>query len=406
MAIPRTRKYTGPALLSYGFRPFFLLGALYTGLSILLWLPQFYGELALATLFAPVDWHVHELYFGFLPAIVTGFLFTAVPNWTGRMPLQGNGLLVLVLLWLAGRLAITFSSQIGWQAALTVDSSFLVAVAIVIAREIIAGANWRNLKVLTPLLVLATANIIFHLEAHYNGVSDISRRLAALAAITLIMLIGGRVIPSFTRNWLVRENPGRLPAAFSRFDGVSIAAGVAALGFWTIWPEQLTTASAMAVAAALNFVRLGRWAGDRTFRDPLVWILHAGYLFVPIGFGLIAAAIFLPELVSPLAGVHALGVGAVGAMTLAMMVRASLGHTGQALQARPSIIFIFTAVLVAAVTRILATMTDSHTGIALNVAAFAWMIAFCGFALVFAPALSRERKTGQLTRAQPGAKRR
>ncbi|MBC7281632.1 NnrS family protein [Hoeflea sp.] len=392
MAIPRTRPYSGPAILSYGFRPFFLLGALYSGLSILLWLPQFYGELALSTLFVPVDWHVHELYFGFLPAIVTGFLFTAVPNWTGRMPLQGNGLLALVLLWLAGRVAVTFSADIGWVTAMAVDVAFLIAVAMVIAREIIAGANWRNLKVLLPLLILAGANISFHLEAHFNGVSDISRRLAALAAITLIMLIGGRVIPSFTRNWLVRENPGRLPAAFSRFDVLSIAVAVAALALWTLRPEAEMTAAVMALAALLQFIRLGRWAGDRTLRDPLVWILHAGYLFVPIGFALIAAAIVLPEHVSPLAGVHALGVGAVGGMTLAMMVRASLGHTGQALHARPAITFIFLAVLVAATVRILAAMTDSHTGLVLHIAAFAWMAAFCGFAVVFAPALMRRRK--------------
>ncbi|MCY0148362.1 NnrS family protein [Hoeflea sp. G2-23] len=392
MAIPRTRDYAGPALLSYGFRPFFLFGALYSGLSILLWLPQFYGELSLSTLFAPTDWHVHELYFGFLPAIITGFLFTAVPNWTGRMPLQGNGLLVLVMIWLAGRLAVTFSSYIGWQSALAIDVSFLIAVAMVIAREIIAGANWRNLKVLLPLLVLTLANIAFHLEAHFEGVSDYSRRLAALAAISLIMLIGGRVIPSFTRNWLVRENPGRLPAAFTRFDVVSIAVGVLALGFWTALPESMVTAVTMAVAALLQLLRVGRWAGERALRDPLVWILHVGYFFVPVGFALIAAAILWPDHVSQVAGVHALSVGAVGVMTLAMMVRSSLGHTGQALKAGRSGVFIFASVLVAAVARILAATTDSQT-LALHVAAFAWMAAFVGFGVIFAPALLRRRRS-------------
>ena len=392
MAIPRTRPYTGPAILSYGFRPFFLLGALYSGLSILLWLPQFYGELSLSTLFAPTDWHVHELYFGFLPAVATGFLFTAVPNWTGRMPLQGNGLLALVLLWLAGRFAVTFSSHIGWQAALIIDVSFLIAVAMVIAREIIAGENWRNLKVLLPLAILAASNIVFHLEAHFTGASDISRRLAALAAVTLIMLIGGRVIPSFTRNWLVRENPGRLPAPFSSFDLVSIAVAVAALVLWTARPDSLLTAAAMVFAALLHFLRLARWAGLRTLRDPLVWMLHAGYLFVPAGFALIAAARFWPDMISPVAGVHAFGVGAVGGMTLAVMMRASLGHTGQKLKAGLSGTVLFVALLVAAVSRILATFSDSHTGMALHIAAFAWLIAFAGFGLVFAPALSRRRR--------------
>lgn len=392
MAIPRIHIYTGPAILSYGFRPFFLAGALYTGLSILLWLPLFYSQLELATLFAPVDWHVHELYFGYLPAIVTGFLFTAIPNWTGRMPLQGTALLGLLLLWLAGRVAVTFSAHIGWQSTLIVDCAFLIAVAMVIAREIIAGANWRNLKVLFPLLILTAANIAFHLEAHFNGVTDISRRLAALAAITLIMLIGGRVIPSFTRNWLVRENPGRLPATFSGFDLVSIAIGIAALVAWVAAPDNSAAGATMAAAAALHFIRLGRWAGDRTLLDPLVWILHAGYLFVPVGFALIAAAILLPEHVSPQAGVHALGVGAIGGMTLAIMVRASLGHTGQALRAGPAVSLLFLAVLIAAITRILAALTDSHTGPLLHVAAFAWVVAFCGFAIVVGPGLVAPRR--------------
>lgn len=392
MAIPRTQPYTGPALLSYGFRPFFLLGSLYSGLSMLLWLPQFYGELSLSTLFAPTDWHVHELYFGFLPAVVTGFLFTAVPNWTGRMPLQGNALLALVLLWIAGRAAVTFSTYIGWQATLIIDAGFLIAVAAVIAREIIAGSNWRNLKVLLPLTILTAANIAFHFEAHFNGVSDISRRLAALAAITLIMLIGGRVIPSFTRNWLVRENPGRLPAPFSRFDLLSIAVAVIALALWTARPESLVTAAAMALAALLHFIRLARWAGLRALREPLIWMLHASYLFVPAGFALIAAAGFRPGLVSPLSGVHALGVGAIGGMTLAVMMRASLGHTGQHLKAGVSGTFLFAALLIAACGRVLATMSESQSAAALHIAALAWMVAFTGFGLVFAPALSRRRR--------------
>jgi len=256
-----------------------------------------------------------------------------------------------------------------------------------------ARATWRNLKVLLPLAILTTANVAFHLEAHFNGVSDISRRLAALAAITLIMLIGGRVIPSFTRNWLVRENPGRLPAPFSSFDLVSIAVSVAALAVWTARPDSLVTAAAMAIAALLQFIRLSRWAGLRTLRDPLVWMLHAGYLFVPIGFALFAAAGFWPDVVSPVAGIHALGVGAVGGMTLAVMMRASLGHTGQQLKAGLSGTVIFIALLVAAFSRILATFSDSHTGLTLHIAAFAWMVAFAGFGLIFAPALSRQRSS-------------
>ncbi|HMB48616.1 MAG TPA: NnrS family protein, partial [Afifellaceae bacterium] len=252
MAIPRLREYPGPALLSYGFRPFFLLGALYSGLSVMVWMPQFYGELQLATHFAPVDWHVHELFFGYLAAVVTGFLFTAVPNWTGRMPIQGTPLLVLLLIWIGGRFAVTFSAVLGWVPAMAVDLAFLAAIAMVIGKEIVAGRNWRNLKVLAPLLLLLAANTCFHLEVHFAGSSDYSRRLAMAAAITLIMLIGGRIIPSFTRNWLARENPGRLPISFNYFDRFSLAAGIAALAAWVIEPVGVPATTLMGLAALVH----------------------------------------------------------------------------------------------------------------------------------------------------------
>ena len=230
--IPRLRDYKGPALLSYGFRPFFLFGSLYAGLAILAWLPMFYGELELSTAFAPRDWHIHEMLYGYLPAVITGFLLTAVPNWTGRMPLQGRPLLVLVLAWAAGRVAVTTSAWIGWEAAAVIDNAFLLLVAAAMGREIIKGRNWRNLKVLIALGVLLAGNILFHVEAHVLGAAEYGIRFGIAATMMLIMLIGGRIIPSFTRNWLARENPGRLPAPFGRFDVVSmIAAGVALLAW-------------------------------------------------------------------------------------------------------------------------------------------------------------------------------
>ena len=393
MVIPRLRAYDGPALLSYGFRPLFLFGALYSGLSMLLWLPQFYGELELATLFTPVDWHIHELLFGYLPAVVTGFLFIAVPNWTGRMPIQGRPLLLLVLLWIAGRIAITLSAHIGWFIAMMIDLAFLVAVAGVIANEIIAGKNWRNLKVLIPLMLILGANAGFHLEAHFTGASDISRRLGTAAAIVLIMLIGGRIIPSFTRNWLVRENPGRLPAPFSRFDVAALAIATAALAFWVAVPEGSFLGALMTIAALTQVLRLSRWAGERAWREPLIAMLHVAYSFVAIGFALLAAAEFWPDAVQSVAGFHALGAGAIGAMTLTVMIRATLGHTGQPLEASPAINLIFASIVIAAVARIAAAFQPDLSEILLHVAAFGWFIAFAGFGVVFAPLVLRPRTT-------------
>lgn len=400
MAIPRVRPGNYPAVLSYGFRPFFLLGSLYAGITILFWLPMLYGRLETASALAPVDWHIHEMLFGYLAAIVTGFLLTAIPNWTGRLPVQGRPLLALVLLWLAGRLAVFFSADIGWLAAAVIDSAFLLAVAVAAAIEIIAGRNWRNLKVLVPVAVLFAANVAFHVEAHYHGAADVGRRLGIGAGIVLIMIIGGRIIPSFTRNWLVRENPGRLPVPFNRFDGATIALSGLSLVAWACFPDQPATAAMLLVAALLNTVRLVRWAGDRTVRDPLVLILHIAYAFVPLGLVLAGLAILLPQAVPPAAGLHAFGVGAIGSMTLAVMARATLGHTGRELHAGAGSCLVFAAIVVSGLLRIAAAFLPGAPAL-LHGSAAAWTVAFLGYALLYGGMLVRPKLRARRPNAAP-----
>jgi len=326
---PRRPVYRGPAILSDGFRPFFLLGAIYAGLAILVWLPVFHGELSLNSAFAPRDWHIHEMLFGYLPAVMTGFLFTAIPNWTGRLPIQGTPLLTLVLVWIAGRVAVTASAEIGWLAAFLIDTSFLALVAAAATREILAGKNWRNLKVVLLITLLLAGNVAFHIEAHVNGTADVSIRIGIATVVLLISLIGGRIIPSFTRNWLAREKPGRLPAPFGRLDVAIVAITAVILLIWIVRQEGALVGTTLAAAGLLHLVRLGRWAGDRTFGERLVLILHVGYAFVPLGFLFGAASAF--GLLSPSAGLHAWTAGSAGVMTLAVMTRASLGHTGKRL---------------------------------------------------------------------------
>ncbi|MER8461813.1 NnrS family protein [Mesorhizobium sp. M1396] len=390
MAIPRTRPGAYPAVLSYGFRPFFLLGSLYAGAAILLWLPLFYGRLETFSVFQPIDWHVHEMLFGYLAAVVTGFLLTAIPNWTGRLPVQGLPLLALVLLWLAGRFAVFLSVETGWLVGAAIDCAFLLAVATAAATEIIAGRNWRNLKVLLPVAVLLAANVMFHAEAHYGGVSDISRRLGLAAAVVLIMIIGGRIVPSFTRNWLARENPGRLPAPFSRFDVVTIALSGTALMAWAVFPGSAWTCAMLIAGAVLNTIRITRWAGYRTLRDPLVLILHVAFAFVPLGFLLAGLAIILPETIPPVAGIHAFGVGAVACMTLAVMTRATLGHTGRELRASIGICTIFVVIVLAAVFRLCAAFAPGEAML-LHISAALWVAAFLGFAILFGSMLVRPK---------------
>ncbi|MDN5929183.1 MAG: NnrS family protein [Hyphomicrobiales bacterium] len=390
MAVPRVKPGRYPAIFSYGFRPFFLAGALYAGLAILFWLPLFYGDIHTGSLFAPVDWHVHEMLFGYLAAVITGFLLTAIPNWTGRLPVQGLPLLALVLLWLAGRFAVFFSAGIGWLAAGVLDCAFLLAVAASAAIEIVAGRNWRNLKILLPVTVLLAANAAFHLEAHFEGVTGISRRLGLGAAIVLIMIVGGRIVPSFTRNWLVRQNPGRLPVPVGRFDALAIGISALAIAAWTFFPDKAATGAALVAAAALTAIRLARWAGGRTWRDPLVLILHVGFSCIPIGLFLAGLAALAPALVPSAAGLHALGVGAIGTMTLAVMTRATLGHTGRDLKAGTGTCLIYAAVLLAALSRICAAFAPGEPML-LDISAGLWAAAFLGFAAHYGPMVMRPR---------------
>jgi uncharacterized protein involved in response to NO len=391
--IPRRRSYRGPALLSYGFRPFFLLGAIYAGLSVILWLPMFYGELKLWTSFTPLDWHAHELLYGYLPAVITGFLLTAIPNWTGRLPIQGTPLLALVVVWVAGRISITLSAKIGWLSAAIIDVAFLALVATATAREIIAGKNWRNLRIEGMITLLIIGNIAFHAEAHILGSAEYGVRVGIAAIVLLIMVIGGRIIPSFTRNWLVRENPGRLPVPFARLDVAVIAVSAVVLGLWILQPLGQFTASALALAGMLNIVRLARWAGDRTWRERLVLVLHVGYAFVPIGFLLASAAAL--EIVVAGAGIHTWTAGAAGTMTLAVMTRASLGHTGHTLTASTTTRAIYATIVFAAVTRICAALSSAWSEPLLYISAFAWIAAFFGFVGSFGPLLIAPKRSAE-----------
>jgi uncharacterized protein involved in response to NO len=388
--IPRLKDYRGPALLSYGFRPFFLLGAVYAGFAILAWLPMLNGELELSTAVSPVDWHVHEMVYGYLPAVVTGFLLTAIPNWTGRLPIQGMPLLILVAVWLAGRAAVTLSAVIGWLPAAIVDVTFLALVVAATTREIVAGKNWRNVRVVGLVTLLLAGNVAFHLEAHINGGAEYGVRIGIAATVLLIVVIGGRIIPSFTRNWLARENPGRLPAPFARFDVAVIGFTAATLALWIAQPSARATGAALGIAGVLHIVRLARWAGERTFRDRLVLILHVGYAFVSFGFLLAGAAVFGIGFES--AGIHAWMVGAAGVMTLAVMTRASLGHTGKALVASAATQAIYAAVVIAALARICASLQPDWSEPLLQISVLGWVIAYFGFAAVYGPLLVRAKR--------------
>ena len=390
--IPSYRSYSGTARLTQGFRPFFLAAAVWAVLALALSFAMIKGHIALPSTFDAVTWHFHELFFGYITAAIAGFLLTAIPNWTGRLPLQGGPLLALVLLWLGGRVAIATSALIGVGIAAAIDLSFLAALVAVTLREIIVGKNWRNLVPISGVFLLLATNALLHAETVGLVDSDgASRRLPIAIMIMLITLIGGRVVPSFTRNWLVKRNMRPLPAPAGRFDRVTLVLSLVALGAWTIGPDHAAVATIVGIAAILQFIRLARWRGWVTRAEPLLWILHLGYLWIPIGLALLAASHWLPAL--PATGaLHALTAGAMGTMTLAVMSRAILGHTGLGLTASPGLTAVFILIMIAAASRVAATLSDGLYTLLLMVAAGTWIAAFLGFLVVCGPILLRHRQ--------------
>ena len=222
MSTLSARAYDGPPLFSYGFRPFFLGASLFAGLAVALWLPAYFGELTLPTAYPALYWHIHEMIYGYGAAAVAGFTLTAIPNWTGGLPLQGGKLIALSGLWLAGRLAMAFSALIGAVPAAAVDLAFLALLIVFVARELGHGGQSHNRKVAAALAVLWLGDLVFHVEAIAQGYANYGVRIGLAALLLLITLIGGRIIPSFTRNWLARMNPGALPAPADRWDVAAI----------------------------------------------------------------------------------------------------------------------------------------------------------------------------------------
>lgn len=385
--------YTGFAFLANGFRPFFLLGSLWTAAAMALWVMMLSGAIMPPTAFDMTSWHAHEALFGYLGAVVAGFALTAAPNWIGRPPLRGAPLGGLVLLWIAGRVAVTFSEGLSPLLVAAIDLSGLVAVALYLLREIVAGKNWRNLVVVALISGLVVANGVFHWEAAQGEVaaSGAGLRLGFAAAIMLIALIGGRIVPAFTRNWLRSTGREGAPAAMSRFDGAALLVTLIALLSWVFAPEAGASGVALLIAAALQFARLTRWSGGRTLSEPLLWVLHAAYGFIPFGAAALGVAILWPGLMDQVSAQHLWMAGAIGLMTLAVMTRATLGHTGRPLTAGWGTTALYLAVIASVCLRFLAGLMPDQAQMFYHSAGGLWALGFLGFAALYGPGMFRPR---------------
>jgi uncharacterized protein involved in response to NO len=384
--------HDGSVFLTAGFRPFFLLGTLWAMLAMPLWLAFFAGVMPLPSGLAPWIWHAHEMIFGYAMAVIAGFLLTAIPNWTGRPPLRGAPLAILAALWLAGRIAVLISTALGAPLAAAVDLAFPLVFLLAVAREIIAGNSRRNLPMVAALGLLFAGNLLVHLEALGSATTaELGIRIGLATVLMLIALVGGRIIPNFTSNWLTTTRSGTaLPAAADRLDMAALVVTAVAAIAWAAAPDAAVAPWLELAAGIVLFARLARWRGIATTAEPLLWILHVGYAWLAAGFLLLAADGFWPLLPASSA-LHALTTGAVGTMTLAVMTRATLGHTGQALTAGVGTTAIYGLVTVAAVLRLIAPLCGVHYLAAITAAGLAWSGAFLLFVALYGPALVRPR---------------
>jgi len=384
------------ALWSMGFRPFFLLAGLSAVVLVVAWLGAYRGEMPAAGLVAHFDmiaWHYHEMLFGFAVAVIAGFLLTAGSNWTGRPTARGKSLMVLAGVWLAGRLAVAAGSVLpGWLIAV-IDLAFLPALCIALALPVVATGNRRNYVFIGLLGLLTAANGVMHLPA--LGWTEITARTGGLLAtyiiLLMIVLIGGRVFPYFASKRLAK------PKVY-RYKPVEIASVVSLVALMIV---ELAAPAATGVLAALAgfaaVVHAVRWAGwhdRRVWAEPLLWVLYMGYGWLIVGLALRGFAalgkvvVFLP--------MHAYTVGAIGVLTLGMMARVALGHTGRALEPARTTTAAFVLINLATLVRVFGPIVWPGGYITLvSIAGVLWAIAFVLFLVIYTPICIRPRVDGK-----------
>jgi uncharacterized protein involved in response to NO len=363
-----------PLMLTSPYRLFFLMTAIFGTLSMALWMAGMQG----AAPYGP-DWHGHEMIFGFVGVTFAGFLLTAVPRWTGQQGLQGAWLVGLWGLWVAGRLAMAFDGLL-W-----LDLLFLPALLFVVLRDIVAGRNWRNLTIPVVLAMLTALNILYHMEDSPVARPD-ALRAAAYTVTAMIALIGGRVMAAFTGNALgVKITEGRFAGPLENLSILGVLA-VAVLAI--IAPDSVLHGAAALAAGVVLAARMIPWRSVATWRLPIVWVLHVGYAWLPIGYVLTGVA-EIWGWIEPSAALHALTAGGMGTMILAMATRASLGHGGRDIRANGATITAYICVIAAATLRVFAPPDW------VDVAALAWILGYGLFVCAFWPVLTRPRVDGK-----------
>jgi uncharacterized protein involved in response to NO len=386
-------------LFTYAFRSLFLLATLYAVVVVPLWAAAWLGFLPMpASLGTPTWWHAHEMIYGFAGAAIGGFALTAVATWTKRPPVSGVPLVILSALWVIARMLFAWPSSSLVAPAIAADLGYGVLLFVLMSREVIGARSQRNYKVLLILGLLPATNALFFFGMTYDAGWAMTALFAGLwLVVMLINLIGGRVIPGFTRNWLQRQvvehkrQPATLPPVFDRFDRLTTWFMVTFAILHLAQAPSRWTAVVGLVTSVLLFIRLTRWQGVYTGDEPLVWVLHVAFSWLPLGCLLLTFAEL--GLLPQSAGIHALTSGAIATMIIAIAGRAALGHTGRPLEGHRVLTASYVLVTVAAICRVAATFGPGARAL-LMVSALAWFLGFVCFAWRYIPILTQGRVQG------------
>lgn len=380
------------ALFRLGFRPFFLFGSAFSVFALgyfILWMSG--AVSAWPSAWDALVWHRHEMLFGYAGAIIAGFLLTAVPNWTGHPTAKGRSLVLLVVIWSVGRLAVLFSAAFPSGLVAAIDASFFAACAVAIAPALIKSKNRKNYFFIALLLGLAIANALTHTYAEESAELAMLGITLALDVIIMIMLIiGGRVIPFFTERPLGITIPRD-----QRIEKLALATTVLGLVAEALEISHILAGGLLLASAFLNGWRLSTWQSLKTLHVPLLWVLHLGFAWIVIGLALKGLELVGAD-IPPIIATHAFTAGGVGVLTLGMMARVSLGHTGRPLTVGKAMTSAFVAINLAAFCRVFGVwLLPAHTMRFFEVSAALWLVAFGVFLIKYTPILMRPRLDGK-----------
>ncbi len=393
---PVYRGKPGPLFFAAGFRPFFLFAGIHAMLALPLWLAVYVGGVDLRLPFGPTVWHGHEMVFGFAAAAVGGFLLTAVPNWTNTHHVSGRPLMVLFALWLAGRLAFTLAGLLPPIVVAVLDLAYIPMLALLLGRPLIAAGKARNMVFLPILGLFLLANAVVH-GGVYLGWGDPMRGVYLGMALLLVMIaiVGGRIVPSFTQNWLRMQGKPVEVTPIGWIEKGGAQGSVLLAGILTaLVPSSPAAGVVLLAAAGIHLLRLSRWHGLKTVSNPILWVLHLGYLWMVVGLALLGACSFIDGLPVS-AAVHALTAGSIGTMILGVMSRAALGHSGRPLLVSPLTVAAYVLLSVGTVLRVVAPLVPSAQMGLTHGGGTLWALAWLLFVVVYFPIVTRPRADGR-----------